>query len=215
MRGTVLCLALSATVAFAAGCSSPIGGGLGGPTPQSVAVQRGDVPSGLQSCSESGEINSYLDKVKARSQSTYAQVNDQWQKEKSAGATAGWVQVFADSADECTALSSGRSPQSTNPPKIVLNYVVQFKDESSAAKDYSSEVLGLNPADIQRQGGKVVKGSATGLGDNSATGSISLFGLQLEFAVWQKKTFFVAVIAVGLSDAEAKKIYTNVNGRIS
>jgi len=173
------------------------------------------VPSGLQSCSESGEINSYLDKVKARSQSTYAQVNDQWQKEKSAGATAGWVQVFADSADECTALSSGRSPQSTNPPKIVLNYVVQFKDESSAAKDYSSEVLGLNPADIQRQGGKVVKGSATGLGDNSATGSISLFGLQLEFAVWQKKTFFVAVIAVGLSDAEAKKIYTNVNGRIS
>ena len=178
-------------------------------------MQKGDVPSGLQSCSESGEINSYLQKVKARSETTYAQVNDQWEKEKSAGATGGWVQVYADSEDECTALSSGRSPQGNNPPKIVLNYVVQFKDEPSAAKDFSSEVLGLDPADIQRQGGSVVRGKGTGLGDNSTTGSISLFGLQLEFGVWQKKAFFVAVIAVGLSDADAKKIYSNINGRIS
>ena len=89
------------------------------------------------------------------------------------------------------------------------------KDEASASKDYSSEVLGLNPADIQRQGGTVVKGSATGLGDNSSTGSISLFGLQLEFAVWQKKAFFVAVIGVGLTDDQAKKIYSDINGRIS
>lgn len=196
-------------------CTSLIGGGATGPTPQSVAVQKSDVPAGLQSCSESGEINSYLQKVKTRSESTFAQVNDQWQKEKSAGATAGWVQVFADSEDECTALSSGRSPQGSNPPKIVLNYVVQFKDEASAAKDFNSEVLGLNPADIQRQGGTVVRGAGTGLGDNSTTGSISLFGLQLEFAVWQKKAFFVAVIAVGLTDAEAKKVYSNINGRIS
>jgi hypothetical protein len=205
----------SGLIVIAAACSAPFGGGLSGPTPQSVAVQKSDVPSGLQNCSESGEINSYLQKVKARSESTYAQVNDQWQKEKSAGATGGWVQVFADSADECTALSSGRSPQGSNPPKIVLNYVVQFKDEASASKDFSSEVLGLNPADIQRQGGTVVRGKGTGLGDNSTTGSISLFGLQLDFAVWQKKAFFVAVIAVGLSDAESKKIYNDINGRIS
>jgi hypothetical protein len=201
-------------VVLAAACTSPFAGAAG-PTPQSVAVQKSDVPSGLQSCAESGEINSYLQKVKARSESTYAQVNDQWQKEKSAGAQAGWVQVYADSADECTALSTGRSPQSNNPPRIVLNYVVQFKDDTSASKDFSAEVLGLNPADIQRQGGTVVRGKGTGLGDNSTTGSISLFGLQLEFAVWQKKAFFVAVIAVGLTDVEAKKVYSNINGRIS
>jgi hypothetical protein len=195
--------------------SSPVTGRPAGPTPKSVAVQKGDVPAGLQSCSESGEINSYLQKVKARNESTYAQVNDQWQKEKAAGATAGWVQVFAGSEDECGALSSGRSLQSNNPPRIVLNYVVQFKDEQSAAKDYDSEVLGINPDDIQRQGGTVVRGAGTGLGDNSTTGSISLFGIQLEFAVWQKKSFLVAVIGVGLTDAEAKKIYSNVNGRIS
>ena len=95
-----------------------------------------------------------------------------------------------------------------------MNYVVQFKDETSASKDYKDEVLGLNPADIQKQGGTVVRGKDTGLGNNSATGSVSLFGLQLQFAVWQNKAFLSALIALGLSAAEAKKIYTNVNNRI-
>ena len=54
-------------------CSSPFGG-LGGPTPQSVAVKQGDLPSGLQNCSESGEINSYLQKVKARSEERVARL---------------------------------------------------------------------------------------------------------------------------------------------
>jgi hypothetical protein len=206
-----LCLLLGVLGA----CSGPSIPGLAGATPQSVAVQNGDVPTGLQKCSESGEINSYLKNVKAKNTSTYQQVNDLWQKEKKAGATAGWVQAYADSSAECNSLGTGQSPSSNNPPRIVLNYVVQFKDESSAAKDYNdNEILGVNPQQIQSQGGTVKKGSETGLGGNSTSGSISLFGLQLEFAAWQKKAFFVAVIAVGLSDPEAKKVYDGINGRI-
>jgi hypothetical protein len=197
-----------------ASCAGPSVAGVTGASPESVAVQQGDVPAGLQRCSESGEINGYLNSVKSKNPSTYKQVNDQWQKEKQAGGTAGAVEVYADSKDECDSLANGTSPSSSAPPKIVLNYVVQFKDDASAAKDYNDEVLGLNPSDIQKQGGTVLKGTGTGLGSNSSAGSISLFGLQLEFAVWQKKTFFTAVIAVGLTDTDAKKIYTAVNGRI-
>ena len=137
---------------FVVACAAPSVPGVAAATPQSVAVQAGDVPSDLKKCADSGDIDSYLKNVKSKSPTSYQQVNDQWQKEKSAGATAGQVEVYADSQDECDALSSGRSPQSTTPPKIVLNYVVQFKDETSASKDYKDEVLGLNPADIQKQG---------------------------------------------------------------
>ena len=59
----VLARALAPALVLLAACTAPLIGG-DGDTPESVAVQSSDVPSGLQKCSESGEINSYLDQVK-------------------------------------------------------------------------------------------------------------------------------------------------------
>ena len=50
-----------------AGCAAPSVPGVAAATPQSVAVQAGDVPSDLKKCADSGNIDTYLKNVKSKS----------------------------------------------------------------------------------------------------------------------------------------------------
>ena len=189
-------------------------GGIGAATPQSVALQSGDVPKGLQRCSESGDIQSYLDQLKKKDPASYQSTSDQWTKEKNAGATAGYVAIYADNTAECDTFLGGKTPNSKTPPKIMINIVVEFKDEASSAKDYKASFFGFSTQDLKSSGATVTEGKNTGLGANSAVGSVAIFGVTLYFAVWQDKAFESALVSFNVPDADSRKATTNINGRI-
>ena len=63
-------------ILFACGGTSPTAPS--GPTAASVAVQPGDLPSGMQKCDLSGDINSFLTKSKAKDPSTYTTTKNEW-----------------------------------------------------------------------------------------------------------------------------------------
>src|SRR5438034_8198408 len=48
-----------------------------------IAVKSGDVPKGLQKCSASGDIDSFLNAVKSKDPSTYTSTKSEWDKAKS------------------------------------------------------------------------------------------------------------------------------------
>ncbi|HLQ62976.1 MAG TPA: hypothetical protein VK131_14040 [Candidatus Acidoferrales bacterium] len=197
-----------------AACGAPTCAGLGGATTQSVALQGSDVPKGLQKCPATGDINSYLDQLKKKDPSTYQSTNDQWQKEKKAGATAGYVSIYSDQTAECDSFLGGKTPSGKTPPKIMINIVVQFKDDTSAAKDYKTSFFGFSTSDMKSAGGSVTEGKNTGLGNNSAVGSVNVFGVSLYFAVWQNKAFESALVDFNIADANSKKATSSINGRI-
>src|SRR5207302_7594875 len=62
-----------------------------------VAVRSGDLPKGVQKCSASGDIDSFLKAVKTKDPSTYSSTKSEWDKAKSHGATSAEVVFYTDS----------------------------------------------------------------------------------------------------------------------
>src|SRR2546422_9562232 len=130
-------VALIASLAVS-GCggSSPLAQG---PTPSSVAVQQTDLPSGMVKCDLTGDIDSFLNKEKTADPSTYQSTKTEWDDAKSKGATAAYTAFYADSTDHCAAIKTKGPDIGSAAYKLVINFVIQFKDESGAAKGYASE----------------------------------------------------------------------------
>src|SRR5213593_4596070 len=95
-----LSVAVAALVLLVCACG-PIGSGGNAPNAASVAVQPGDVPSGMQKCDVSGDFNSYLEKTKAKDPTHYTQIKQEWDDAQKNGATAGQVAVYSDTAAHC------------------------------------------------------------------------------------------------------------------
>src|SRR4029077_3223020 len=103
-----------------------------GPTAASVAVQQGDLPAGMQKCDLSGDIDSFLNKSKTKDPSTYASFKNYWDAAQKSGATAEFTGFYADSTAHCTSIESNSSDVSAATYKLVVDFVIQFKDEASA-----------------------------------------------------------------------------------
>jgi hypothetical protein len=182
-----------------------------------VAVQSGDLPKGVQKCSASGDIDSFLKAVKTKDPNTYSSTKSEWDKAKSHGATSAEVVFYTDSKAHCDSITNSQNgdlASATYP--IVINFVIKFKDQTSAEQGYTTEsIFGFSESTISSSAAAgVTKGTATGLGTNSITLLIAIGNQSFFVAVWQKKTFMVILAVINIDTAQAKKIASNENSRI-
>ncbi len=180
-----------------------------------MAVQPADLPSGMHKCDISGDINSFLDKSKTKDPSTYTSTKSEWDAAQKAGASAAYAAFYTDSTAHCTSMESNTSDISTATYKLVVNFAIQFKDEASAAKGYTTEtIFGFSASSLKSGGAPVLEGTATGLGANSIVLTISVANQSFYVAVWQHKAFMVILAALNIDPAASRKVATAENGRI-
>src|SRR2546425_4442972 len=128
------------------GGSSPLAQG---PTPSSVAVQQTDLPSGMVKCDLTGDIDSFLNKEKTADPATYQSTKTEWDDAKSKGATAAYTAFYTDSAGHCAAIKAKGSDIGSATYKLLVNFVLQFKDESRATKGFTSrKSFNATPSDL-------------------------------------------------------------------
>src|SRR5712692_749076 len=208
-------LAAVAVIAAVAGCG-PSSLTILGPNPASIAVQPADVPSTLQKCPGSGSMDTFLNAIKAQDQAKYASTKQQWDQAKKDGATSAEVVFYTDSKAHCDSIMKSASPTITpGPYPLVINFVLQFKDEPSATKGYTSDtIFGFDQATLKGVGTGLSQGKGTGLGPNSTAISAAFGGVSFYIAVWQNKAFMVILAIINLAPATGSKIALKVNGRI-
>src|SRR3989449_9953617 len=210
-RAFIVVLIASLAVSGCGG-SSPLAQG---PTPSSVAVQQTDLPNGMVKCDLTGDIDSFLNKEKTADPSTYQSTKSEWDDAKSKGASAAYTAFYTDSADHCASIKTKGADIGSATYKLVVNFVLQFKDESSAAKGYTSEKLfNVSASELRASGQSVVEGTKTGLSANSIVLNAPIANQTYYIAVWQKKTFMVILAILNIDAAAAKKVATSENDRI-
>jgi hypothetical protein len=214
LRKSIAGLAVGLMVmVVACGGSGP--SAVSGPTASSVAVQQGDLPTGMQKCDLSGDIDSFLNKSKTKDPNTYTSTKSEWDAAQKAGATAAYAAFYSDSTVHCTSIESNSSDISSATYKLVVNFVVQFKDEASASKGYTSEsIFGFSASSLKTGGAPVVEGTQTGLTANSIVLSISISNQSFYVAVWQNKAFMVILAVLNIDTPTCKKVALAENGRV-
>ena len=96
-----------------------------------------------------------------------------------------------------------------------MNFVIQFKDETSAGKGYTSEkVFNVSASELRSSGQPVVEGTNTGLSQNSIVLNAPIGNQTYYLAVWQKKAFLVILAILNVDAAASKKVATSENSRI-
>ena len=186
-----------------------------GPTAATIAVQPGDVPSDMHKCDLSGDIDSFLNKSKTKDPNTYTSTKAEWDSAKQKGATAGYTAFYTDSAAHCTSIESNTTDISSATYKLVVNFVVQFKDEATASKGYTTEsIFGFSASSLKSGGAPVVEGTATGLTKNSIVLSIAITNQAFYVAEWQNKAFMVILAILNIDTATCKKVAQAENSRI-
>lgn len=187
-------------------------------TPANVSAQSSDVPKGLTKCSQSGDVNKYLNDLKASDPSSYNTTKAEWDAAKKDGATGAEFTFFAASKKDCSSLSNSSSSSAPSTAKVVGSVVVQFKDAASATKAYGSEsILGFDTASLKQAaaaGFTVTEGTKTGLTANAIVVSGSFGGTTLYVAAWANKIFYVIVVAANEDATAMGHVVTAVNGRI-
>ena len=194
---------------------APPGVSVSVPTAASVAVQPGDLPSGMHRCSISGDINTYLDNLKTKDPATYTSTKAQWDDAQTKGATATQVTFYTDSEANCASVASTVFNISAATYKLVVNFVVQFKDEAGAANGYTNgQIFGIDRAMLKANGAPVTEGSKTGLGPNSIALSTTILAQSFYIAVWQNKAFMVILGIINFDSATGQKVADAENKRI-
>ena len=169
----------------------------------------------MAKCDISGDIESFLTKEKTADAATYQSTKTEWDDAKSKGATAAYTAFYTDSAAHCGGIKAQGSSIGSANYKLVVNFVIQFKDEATAAKGYGSEqVFNVSPAALRQSGQPIIEGTNTGLSKNSIVLSSTIASQSYYIAVWQNKTFLVILAILNVDPAASKKVATSENGRI-
>ena len=208
MAGVVALLMLAAC-----GGSGP--GGTSGPTAATIAVQPGDLSTDMHKCDLSGDIDSFLNKSKTKDPNTYTSTKTEWDSAKQKGATSAYTAFYTDSAAHCTSIESNTTDISSATYKLVVNFVIQFKDEATAGKGYTTEsIFGFSASSLKSGGAPVVEGTKTGLTANSIVLSIAISTQSFYVAEWQNKSFMVILAILNIDTATCKKVAQAENSRI-
>ena len=177
----------------------------------SVSVQPGDLPGGMHRCDQSGDMNSYLNNLKTKDPATYTTTKSKWDDAKKNGATAAQVEYYSDDVANCAKASNVTSLAN----KLVVNFVVQFKDEASAAAGYTNgSILGIDRSTLKVAGAPVVEGTKTGLGANSIVLNSTIANQTFYIAVWQHKAFMVILGLINVDTVSGQKVADAENKRI-
>lgn len=203
-------MVLATALAACGGSAAPAG-----PTAASVSVQSSDLPSGMTKCDLTGDIDSFLTKEKTADASTYQSTKTEWDDAKSKGATAAYTAFYTDSSAHCDSIKAQGSSIGSAAYKLVVNFVIQFKDEASATKGYESEqVFNVSPSQLRASGQPIIEGTNTGLSKNSIVLNSQIANQSYYIAVWQNKTFLVILAILNVDAGASKKAATSENGRI-
>lgn len=206
-----------AIVVFVAACHSPFERSTPkSATPQSIALQQGDVP-GMDRCAISGDVTSVLDGEKIRRSPAYDVNATEWQQWKRQGAVDAYFVVYGQTPADCAAASDSTTgaPQG----RLMVGLVVQFRDSNGAARSFTrdSTLLGMGPKDlrfIELAGGTTTFGAATGLGDDSVVGSAVVAGADYFVADWQSRRFQTEFIGYNTRFADGDSAVKDMNRRI-
>ena len=186
-----------------------------GPTASSVAVQPGDLPKEMKKCDLSGDIDSFLSKSKAKDPTTYNSTKAEWEAAKKQGATAAYAAFYTDSTAHCASVEKNSADVSSATYKLVVNFVIQFKDEASASKGYTSEsIFGFSTSSLKGGGAPVMEGTKTGLTPNSIVLTVAVSNQSFYIAVWQNKVFMVILAILNIDTTTCKKVALAANSRI-
>jgi hypothetical protein len=196
-------------------CGGVTPGSPSGPTAATISVQPGDLPAEMHKCALSGDIDSFLNKSKTKDPNTYTSTKAEWDSAKQKGATAAYTAFYTDSTAHCASIETNSSDISSATYKLVVNFVVQFKDEATASKGYTTEsIFGFSASSLKSGGAPVVEGTATGLTKNSIVLSIAVSTQSFYVAVWQSKAFMVILAILNIDTATSKKVAQAENSRI-
>ena len=166
-------------------------------------------------CGLSGDIDAYLNNIKTKDPTTYASAKNQWEAAQAKGATEAQVVFYTGSAADCARVESKVANISAASYKLVVNFVIQFKDEAAAANGYTNEkIFDFDRATLKADGAPVVEGTQTGLGPNSIVLSVPIANQSFFIAVWQGKAFMVNLGIINLDSAVGQKVADAVNKRI-
>lgn len=203
---------LSVLVVAACGPSN----GPSGPTVQDVAVQPSDLPAGMAKCDLTGAIDSFIQKEQTPDPQASKTMAADWQAAKKNGASAAYAALYTDSTAHCTAIKGSGADLGAATYKLVVNFVVQYKDEKSATSAFKSDqpILGFNPSDLRGGGGGVVEGTKTGLTANSIALTQPAGNQLFYIALWQNKSFVVILAILNVDANAAKNAAMRENGRI-
>ena len=186
-----------------------------GPTAASVSVQSSDIPNGMVRCDISGNIQSFIQKEQSPDPSTSRSASNEWSQAQKNGAVAAEAAIYADTKSHCTEFASGRNDPAAVPYKLVINFVLQFKDTKSAASTYTNDsVFGVTASSLTASGSASIQGTKTGLTANSVVVSQSISSQTFYIALWQNQAFDVFLAVLNIDPAAAKKAATSENGRI-
>jgi hypothetical protein len=182
-------------------------------TPATVAAQPSDLPAGMVRCDLTGDIDSFIRAEATPDPATSKTMSADWATAKGKGAQAGYVAVFTDSADHCKTVKSSATEIGAGSYELVLNFVVQFKDEKTAAAAYTDgSILGFTAAELRQQG--AVEGTKTGLSSNSVVVDTTIANQRYYFALWQAKSFGVFLAVLNVDPEAARKVAMAENSRI-
>jgi hypothetical protein len=210
MRSSLAALVALAVLVGCAGPTAP-----NSATAATVSVQPGDLPKGMVQCDLSGDIESYMNNLQTKDPTTYTSTKTQWDAAKAKGATAAQVVFYTDSVANCANVASQVSSISSATYKLVVNFVVQFKDEATAANGYTNEkIFGIDRSTLKADGAPVTEGTKTGLGENSIVLSVPIANQSFYIAVWQSKAFMVILGIINLDSATGQKVADAENKRI-
>jgi len=180
-------------------------------TAKGLVLQATDIP-GLQKCPQSDDWAVLMLQGEPEMLPTgFAS----WSDLKAAGATEGWLSLYADNTPECPLLLGSAAPQG----RLVYTAAIKFKSSSNAAVSFTSgaQTFPVAPDFADRfaaAGGTETKGAGTGFGKNSAVATISVRGVPTYVAFWQNKSFVAVIYAFNLSASEAATAINRMNARI-
>ena len=190
--------------------------GPSGSTVENVAVQPGDLPAGMAKCDLTGRIDSFIQKERTPDPQAANTMAADWQEARRNGASAAYAALYTDSPAHCRAIKESGADLGAATYKLVVNFVVQYKDEKSAAGAYKSNqpILGFNPNDLRGGGGGVVEGTKTGLTANSIALTQPAGNQLFYIALWQNRSFVVILAILNVDANAAKNAAMRENGRI-
>jgi hypothetical protein len=102
-----------------------------------VAVQSGDLPKGVQRCSASGDIDSFLNAVKSKDPSTYSSTKSEW--DKANGRPSAEVVFTPQQGPLRLDTNSERRPGVCGVSH--RHQLASFKDQASAEQGYTTESI--------------------------------------------------------------------------
>ena len=188
-----------------------------GPTAASVAAQPGDLPKGMTQCDLTGDINSFATKEQTPDPQAAKTISDDWQQAKKDGATEAYAALYTDSKAHCNAIKGSGVDLGAATYKLVVNFVVEYKDETSAVAVYKGQqsILGFNPNELRTGSGGVVEGTQTGLTENSIALTQPAGNQLFYIAIWQNHMFVVILAILNVDANAAKRVAVRENSRIT